>query len=84
MLCVLVYKGQAMGLKLKKIQTSQGTPSLLLKVSIGMLRLLGSVPRVMERVFSCSRLSQGHVMYRRPGKTSHSDPFRYSNKGHLT
>ena len=84
MLCVLVYKGQAMGLKLKEIQTSQGTPSLLLKVSIGMLRLLGSVPSVMEPVFSSSRPSQGHPIYGRPGKTSHSDPFRNSNKGHLT
>lgn len=40
-----------MGLKLKEIQTSQGTASLLLKVSIAMLRLLGSVPSVMDSVF---------------------------------
>ena len=51
MLCVLVYREQAMGLKLKEIQTSQGRLSLLLKVSIAMLRLLGSVPNVMEPVF---------------------------------
>ena len=83
MLCVLVYRGQAMGLKLKEIQTSQGTASLLLKVSIAMLRLLGSVPSVMDSVFWSSRPSQGHLVYRRPGKTGHSDPFRNSNKGHL-
>ena len=83
MLCVLVYREQAMGLKLKEIQTSQGRLSLLLKVSIAMLRLLGSVPNVMEPVFWSSRPSQGHLVYRRPGKTSHFDAFRNSNQGHI-